>query len=280
MKNQTKEFWQAFALLITGMSLTGCICTGSPGSGTGTVICKANQDEGLPIITCQPMDVDTRVGGEAKFKVEATGTDLAYQWYFQEAGAATPVPISSTTPQTSGGETPALTVGAVSSAKVGSYWCEIDGTGKWGFPLRTRTRNAHLGIAPPSGGPGGGGSIQVFPPQQGSLPYPKSGSSTCGTYCGWINFQNGGLGYDPDAGNNTGRVRVSVGTPGPPYISNGAFLLRWYDSVGGTGCGAISGTEHRSFPINSSRLYCFTVYFVGTCPPSGSMVFLDLEFAP
>ncbi|MCC8074972.1 MAG: hypothetical protein LIO95_03350, partial [Clostridiales bacterium] len=38
-------------------------------------------------ITSQPEDVTVQAGKEVSFTVEATGTDLSYQWYYKKAGA-------------------------------------------------------------------------------------------------------------------------------------------------------------------------------------------------
>ncbi len=277
MKLSIKKISGVLLASITLVFLTGCECMKKNGG-----YCKANQEAGLPIITCQPMDVDTRVGGQAQFAVEATGQDLVYQWYFRPGapGAAVQQLITGT-PQYNGGETPTLSVMAVNAAKVGFYWCEIDGTGKWGFPLRTRTRDAQLGITngiPPTAGPSGPSpAIQVFPPQLGSMPQAKSGTVTCGSYCGWLNFQNSGLGFRPASGTTTGRIKVKVGTT---YLSNSAFLVRWFDNLGNSGCTSNGADANQKvFSSDPSRIYCFTVYFVSPCPAYGSQIFFELEFA-
>src|SRR5207253_2159088 len=137
MKNMQRLLWTGFLAVNVGFWLAGC------------TICPKNKSKGIAIITCQPMDVETNADQPAVFKVKAKGKDLVYQWYFHSTNCES-LPVDSGT--TSGGQTNELTVLHVSSdpSNLGFYWCRIESSDYWGAPIRTRTREATLGISPPA----------------------------------------------------------------------------------------------------------------------------------
>ncbi len=270
MKNRVRWFWTAVLSFSAGLWMTGCVC---PQKNVANV-CKVNEDRGLAAISCQPVDVEAAQGDTVVFAVDAKGKDLVYQWYFRgESGVAGVVGTG-----TIGGRAAQLTVQDVASAKAGAYWCEIDSTGVWGAPVRTRTRDAQLGIKSEVGGTGSGG-IQVYPPQLASMPPGNSGSDSCGTHCGWINYQNGGAAFDPDPATTKGLAKVRIGTV---YRDNTTFNLKWFDNLGHSGCAVnTSGsTTQKEFTSDPSRLYVFTAYFVSSCPAPGAQVYFELSFVP
>jgi len=269
MNNRQRRFWTGVLALTAGVWLAGCAC---PYKNVGTV-CKVNEDRGLATIKCQPVDVEVAQGDTAVFAVDAKGKELIYQWYFRGESGVADVVGSGTT----GGRTAQLTVSDVQPPKGGFYYCEIDSTSPLGPPVRTRTRDAHLGIKaevePSTGG------IQVYPPQQASMP-PGSSGNVCGsTYCGYVSYQNGGAGFDPDPGTTKGLAKVRVGTV---YRNNNTFHLKWFDNTGGTGCALNSATDpqQKDFTINPSKIYFFTVYFKTPCPAQGSQLYFELSFVP
>jgi hypothetical protein len=274
MKNKQRAFWTGMLACSVGIWLTGCACTGKKG---GFVVCKDNEQKGYATIACQPVDVEKAQGETAVFEVKAKGKNLVYQWFFRGTAGYGDV-VDPNPSETVGGKTAQLTVLDVGSAKGGFYWCEIESTGLYGAPVRTRTRDAHLGIRSEVGGTGSG-VIQVYPPQQANMPAPYTGSSSCGSHCGWVNYQNGGAGFDPDPGTTKGLAKVRIGTT---YRDNTTFNVKWFDNLGNSGC-AVNSTSpntQKEFTINPSRIYFFTVYFISSCPPQGSQVFFELSFVP
>src|SRR4051812_19030056 len=74
----------ACATVGAGLLLTAC-CT--PKRGDVFTGCCDNVANGIPIITCQPLDVDhVRPGDSVSFYVGAQGKDLSYQWFFVGGG--------------------------------------------------------------------------------------------------------------------------------------------------------------------------------------------------
>ena len=93
MRIHTKILWSAkkpVALLLT-LALAAAYII-SPAAGLTAVYAESSGNDsalsaGIPIvITAQPSDVTVREGDMANFGVEATGTDLKYQWYFRKTG--------------------------------------------------------------------------------------------------------------------------------------------------------------------------------------------------
>jgi hypothetical protein len=266
-------------LLVSALALwlVGCKSVTNYGQSKPKCVCYQNTHRGYATIDCQPIDSEVLQGQQAIFKVAATGAGLTYQWYFRGSTANCGVEVDPA--QTTGGRTPKLTVLDIKPDDVGVYWCEIDSMGLWGTPARTRTRDAFLGIRKEPEQKDGG--VQVYPAQQASMPPGNSGNVCGGSYCGYVNYQNGGNGFNPDPGCITGWVEVRKGTGAP--IPNTTFHLKWFDDLGGTGCAANSTAdpERKEFLINANRIYFFTVYFKpGQCPPAGTTVFLDLQFRP
>jgi hypothetical protein len=276
MKNKQRLFWTGVLVWSGAIWLIGCSTTQTDGSGAasaGDGVCLTNKLKGLAIITCQPMDQEVSQGQQAVFKVKATGKNLAYQWYFKgNAGCGEPVGAG-----TSGGRTQELTVGAVSSAKGGFYWCEIDSEGALSIPVRTRTRDAHLGIRLPGGTVAG--DIQVLPPAQATMPPGNSGTVCAGDYCAYVNY-GGANGYDPNAGLTIGYAKVRVNDE-PNFRPANTYRFRWVNELGGNGCatnGVSPNTDRKQFPINANRKYWFTVYFKDPCPAPGSTITFEGEF--
>jgi hypothetical protein len=278
MRGDAKISGFIFSLACCGsIFFTGCTCPEQqPGSAASQSagVCKLNQDAGIATITCEPMDIDLKSGGAATFEVQAMGKDLTYQWFFVNAmGIPEPVDPAKTT----GGQTAKLTVAPVTLDSGGFYWCKLGTTGALELPVTTRTRDAQLGIIHPAAG--GGGGVQIFPPQQGSMPNPYNGTSTCGTYCGYMNFQNAGTGFQP-AASGKGQIKLRFVTTTSTPIDATLFNVRWFDSSGQSGCAQISGSDPkvREFTSNSTKRYVFTVYFASGCPAYGTYVFLDVSF--
>jgi len=275
MKNKQRLFWTGILACGIVTWLTGCACIGKK---SGSVVCKDNELKGYATITCQPADTEKQQGETAVFEVKAKGLSLVYQWFFRGTTGCGDVVNPSTT-VTLGGRTAQLTVLDVDQAKGGLYWCEIDSTGLYGIPTRTRTRDAYLGIRSEVPGSTGGG-IQVFPPQQASMPSGNSGNDPCGTHCGWVNYQNGGLGFDPDAGLTKALVTVGVGSA-TNLRDNATYSVRWFDNMGLNNCfsntsGSMTQKEFTS--INPNKIYFFTVYFTSSCPAQGTQIFFNLSF--
>lgn len=274
MKNKHPLFCTAILACSSAIWLTGCICPYKKG-GTA-VVCQGNEQRGLATIKCQPVDVEVRQDETAVFTVDATGTDLTYQWFFRGGTTGCGDVVGA---GTTGGTTAQLTVPGVDSTKVGAYWAEIHSTGPYAVPVRTRTRDAYLGIRADAPSGTGTGGIQVYPPQQQSMPAPSSGSSSCGSHCGWLNYQNGGAGFDPDPGTTKGLAKVRIGTN---FRNNTSFRLKWFDDLGNTGCASNSSSPatQKEFNINPNRVYFITIYFVSNCPAQGANVVLELQFVP
>ncbi|MBN1990908.1 MAG: immunoglobulin domain-containing protein [Bacteroidales bacterium] len=97
--------------------LYSCVVTGDCGmpvqSNQATLVVDA------PIvITAQPTSITTCLGSNVSFSTTATGTNLAYQWYFDQDGAGPIVPVAL-------GTASSQPVNGVAAANVGTYYCVI-----------------------------------------------------------------------------------------------------------------------------------------------------------
>ncbi|HEY0456747.1 MAG TPA: hypothetical protein VGE41_10260 [Verrucomicrobiae bacterium] len=251
-------------------------------------VCKNDQDAGFAFIQCQPVDISVYVGKPAKFKVNACGKeDIAYQWYFNHTE------IDTASKDFDGAQTPILTVNSVDASKLGFYWCELQSTDSiWGSPSRTRTRSASLGmiaVQPPAKEqskkekklllPSGGAMLNSTNlggtiTEQNPMPSPSTGTNYCGNHCGWLNFNNSGLGYTPTGTTANFTVRV-----GGVVLPNTSYNLLWRYSSTNLGCAAPLGTTQRTAPALITKRYVYTVYFItGQCPPTGSTVTLQVDY--
>jgi hypothetical protein len=234
-----------------------------------------DERRGFADIFCQPADLEVGQGAAATFEVYASakrGATLTYTWF--RVGTAAPLSGA----DFNGVNTSKLTVMNVNEQRVGSYWCEIKSS-LGNREILTRTRDAHVHIRRPVAPPATG-EVQTYAPQVAAAPAIKSGSSSCGTHCSWVNYQLGGAGFDPDAGTTKCLARVSIGTN--PDLGNTTFNLKWFDNFGGSGCAALctTNTTMKEFNVNSNKLYFFTVYLTtaSPCPPAGSTVTFNVKF--
>jgi hypothetical protein len=274
MKNTCHLLWAGIFACSIG------IC---PGQKNPHTICKENRDAGFALIQCQPLDATVRQGEIGIFTVQADGNGLAYQWYFRgQDGLAEPVGAG-----TSGGQTPELMVFNVDVPNVGAYWCEIDSLDP--LPARTRTRDARLSIGRDPAQPDPGNPIQTYLPQPASMPPGNSGAAACGSYCGWINYYGpNNAGFDPATATpalTKGLVKVRIGdTPNEGYRHQNSYRVYFVNSTGGTNCAVNSlppaPDTQKEFPINPNKNYWLTVYFVSSCPPANTNVWLELSFVP
>ena len=259
---------------LVSIGLTACCCL-KPG---GVSICKENKDVGFATITCQPVDKDLVQSQSTTFKVEATGKSLIYQWYFKGENAAGNI-VESPVPAAAGGQTAQITITQMNASKAGAYWCAIDSTGQWGVPARTRTREALLGLTVDP--QPGGGQVQSFIGVQGTFYSGGLGTVCNGSACGYVNYRNGGVGYNPDSPLTGGHVKIHVDTQAD--MLNSQYHLMWFDTGGGSGCATntTGSTTQKGFPIDHTKNYLFTVYFMPNfCPGGNAKVYMDLFFDP
>ena len=246
--------------------LSGC-CTSKPGSGFTT--CAANLKEGIPIITCQPVDAFVAINAneKAEFYVGAQGEKLTYQWYYIRGGVSEePVMIPSATQ-------PLYVIPSVQQKDVGIYFCVIQDENDQNGHTATRTRDATLGgsiTSVPGGAAGPFTAVQVA---------SSTGGST--TVCGfpvstkWARF--GGY-QTPDASppppdiGFRGTVLTVVGTTETPISPDDYYLQLFHTSAIYTCATKLNATEVVS-PVTAGYAYRFTAFWkVGKAPPDGTTI--------
>ena len=263
-KDQSKEpstnslrLWCAGLLIASvGLWLTGC-----------ATVCCENRKAGLATITCQPMDVETTIGGETEFEVKARGLELRYQWYFQNE----PLSVDGEKGRKyQGVQTNRLIVSHVKVSDVGPYHCEIISKDCDGVHVRTSTRWASLGIGfTPY-------LLEVSPPTQ-SLPPPVPVTVQGTQYCSSLFFCRNG---DRPLSGTTRCVFTVLWNEGsptqPPSTDPGRdnYDILVYDSHGHQFWATKSpgvGATTKEFSLSQSSppyLFRYAVYFKCTTSPT------------
>lgn len=130
----------------------------------GTYICYVDGDCGVEVIsnpailtidapiviTSHPASVTACAGTNISYSITATGTNLSYQWWFDDAGAAAPVVV---------GTGSSLAVNAIDASDVGSYYCVV--SSPCGANITSNSANLTIpaNTVIPIGGDPFGGSI-------------------------------------------------------------------------------------------------------------------------
>ena len=252
MNKQTFEIIVCAALTGLALGATGCKC-----------VYPANKQAGLAIIVAQPMDQQVSPKEAAVFEVEAKGSNLSYQWFFERTNSGYAVPNE---------QGPRLVVPGSRSSREGFYWCLVNSESKQGV-LQTRTRLAALVVAPmmlmSSTNP---------PPLGGSLrPSTISSNVCCSSICGFINFNNNGNGYVLSKDQKF-TMALTSDSAGINVINTSLYCAQW--RYGGqsnqAGCLADISTTQKQFTAPVAATYAITVYIKSDCPPSGTTYYLWL----
>lgn len=233
--------------------------------------CQANLDEELPIITCQPLDLDQALGKPVTFRVEAKGGgSLTYQWYHAGATNSEFEPVN-------GGNQRRLHIPAVVKEDYGTYFCVIASehtANDW--PIVTQTRMAELGGRRSRGASGPFAATQ----------YPVANGTTL-SICGqpvsgrWVRFPGT---QTPDAGLIRFEGRLVNVTSNNIVINRNDYLLQWWYTSSDTGCctnAAAANNDVAFSPASSSKAYRFIAHFKKTkAPPVGNVIELRGDWLP
>lgn len=244
----TKKASRATGLAVmaaAAMALTACNC-----------ICPENQKAGLPVILCQPMDQQVATNQDALFKVKAKGENLSYKWFFQNSDVVLEAPD---------GLNSVLVVPGSRPDRAGKYWCVIQSDGKMGLQ-ESQTRSASL--------------TQTLSTNetQGSFTSSQGTNACCGTNCGFVNFNNSGLGFSLNAG-QTFTIQLSLNASMSPLIDTMNWCARW--RYGGqanqTGCFSVISSTQEQFTAPVTAKYAITVYIKNNCPPNGTTYYMSYQ---
>ena len=284
--------WFALSLLVilVGTFLTGCVCT-------------ANKNAGIPIITCQPVDleIDLADGPNQNATLEAKVDDgnCRFEWYRVN-------PIKDGFAELSqkfkpGGNTSVLTLNNVSSTDAGQYFCTIvHETGNELGDVTSRTRLAELRVYPAKSSPkkyftakasvsaivftnGGGGVYQLSSRQ---LTGAASGNVSCQppSYVASLTFTKDDQGQYFASGTSYNRCEARVtqilnGVPTP--LPNNKFAARWSTSGGFNGCLTDKvNTTAKEFTVSQhNKNHTFVIYFVDP-QPTGTTNQLRVDWYP
>ena len=232
---------------------------------TGTVVvlsgCKCLDQEstqaGAPVIVAQPRDKQVAPGESASFKVSAKGEHLSYQWYFQN---------SDTIHQLPNAQTSTLLVSGNSPDRAGKYWCVVQSDGSLGL-LQTPTYSASLTES----------SVSALSTNrtQGSFTSSSGSNTCCGTNCGFINFNNGGLGFSLTSG-QTMTIQLSLSPTMSPLLDTSTWCARWRygPQTNQTGCFTVISSTDERFTAPATAKYTVTVYIKNNCPPNGTLYYM------
>lgn len=130
----------------------------------GTYVCYVDGDCGVEVIsnpavltidapiviTSHPASVTACAGTNVSYGIVATGTNLSYQWWFDDAGAAAPVVV---------GAGSSLAVNAIDASDVGTYYCVVSSPCGATVTSNTATLTIPANTQIPVGGDPVGGSI-------------------------------------------------------------------------------------------------------------------------
>jgi hypothetical protein len=258
----------ACAAVGAGLFLTGC-CTVRRGD-TFTACCD-NVTNGIPIITCQPLNVEhVRPGDRASFYVGAQGKDLSYQWFFIGGGVtAEPRPLTLPT-----ANQPLLEIPAVGPTDYGLYFCLIAGPHP-GAQV-TQTRQASLGG--PAALKAGGTFAAVQNPIQLYSPATACGitGSTKKVLLG-TQTPNSPPATPTENGFLGNVLQVIAGVTNA--IPNDQYALQFfYNTVDRHCCTIASGATDYTVqcPLTPGRSYYITVFFKpNQGPPTGTQVIVQ-----
>jgi hypothetical protein len=229
-----------------------------------TTICSKNINEGLPVITCQPMNTAVNSMQDAHFEVEAEGPNLSFQWFFESTNS-----ISAITGETS----PQLTVSKTNMNRCGFYWCLIDAEGPNGR-LETRTRQAELTTR----------SLLVSALEQEPLKPGTAGSNLCANpICGFVNFNNYSSEYKPAPGQVHCAIKLTADSAGLTPIDILTYEAQYRYGGQPNQCGCLTNfpPDQKGFKVPvGTAAYAFTVYFKSACPLTGTPFYLKVTFGP
>jgi hypothetical protein len=104
---------------------------------------------------------------------------------------------------------------------------------------------------------------------------PIAGTTPCGSYCGYIVYNNGGLGFMPDCTPCYITLRI-----GGIAVPSSQYEVQWRYSSLKKGCATTVSTTQKQYDNVIGRKYTYTVYFrPGFCPPTGTSVEIVVECA-
>jgi len=241
-------------------ALTGCchIRLGHSSASCGRV-CQTNLQAGVAIL-CQPMDVEVTTNNRdrVEFEVEATGPHPSFQWYFHHG--STDEVILKKREKYLGANMEKLIILNPSIDDVGFYYCEIDTTDSIGFPVRTATRKAALGLGFPRGQ-----LLEYINTPVQPLPAPaNTGAEGClgENYCSAVTFKNGGAGYPAPGPNATCITVTLVNGQNTSVLPSGDYQMTAYDmNTGKTICLTSTTANQRCIIGTTGHSYLFAVYF-------------------
>lgn len=240
--------------------LTGCRCPSIENSCSSSVV-----------ITAQPSDFTATLNQPAEFVVQARGTELSYQWYFN--GGPVPAP---------NGQASRLNIPRVTPSNLGFYWCEISSVSPAsGMPERIRTKTIWLKTEPPQQQLLSGSTTNL-PPTPLPTPTGNPATNPCGSgssYCGYAIANNNGLKYKAPPG--VSKVCITLTSSAAGVISTANYDALRTGSFSDRVCGTNSTDMSKCFPVVPGKSYVFTIYYkTGQCPPAGTTVTMTGTWEP
>jgi hypothetical protein len=110
------------------------------------------------------------------------------------------------------------------------------------------------------------GDTEIMPP-------PYSGTSACGSHCGFVVFNNNGAGFMPDCVQATITVRING-----QAVATSQYEVLWRYGSLRKGCALNLSSTQKQYANVSGKKYNYTVYFKpGYCPPAGTEVEILIE---
>jgi len=218
------------------------------------------------------MDADFTNGQkQVEFDLDATGDHRSYQWFFIDpANSSSGRPLGDGNPEDGkkfvGVDGPQLIIKNPDNSDCGYYYCQIETTDALGFPAKTQTRRAALGIAAYFSL--FTGDINITVPVQ-PLPVPgstgPSGSCTGVQYCSVVTFRGAtGTGVPVPAGLNYFTVTLTNDVAKTYQLQAPAnYQIMVCDTTAGKANCANQPTNNAgwSFQGTIGHNYMFAVYF-------------------
>ncbi|HZR18892.1 MAG TPA: hypothetical protein VFE51_16515, partial [Verrucomicrobiae bacterium] len=160
------------------------------------------------------MDQKLYSSQDAFFEVMAVGQNLSYQWFFQNTNGAFPI-ANATNAQ--------VVIPAGDCNRCGLYWATVTAAG-WLPGQTVDTRMATLTLTQPLANTTNGIDQEIL--RLGS----NGKAPCCSGYCGFVNFYNGGLGWQLSTGQQF-LFSISQAATGQT-LATGSYCVQWTSTTG------------------------------------------------
>jgi len=259
--NERKTMIQQTSKIIALVAIGGLVA----GLAGCSKVCHQNELKGVPLILCQPIDRTIQVDTDAELSVEAVGNIVSYHWFFNNGGTNDLELASSSDPK--------LRIPKFADSNVGSYWCELETTNRWGQPTLTRTRTALMGTRSLISNALESVTIE-------SQPFRRVSTAACSCArkgCGFVVFYNDDAGYRASSNVCTTTLVLPSGT----QILNTDYGLMWVDENWNQGC--LTNVPEKPYmktttDFTNKIVYVFSAYFTNGCLANNAPVQIRVKF--